>query len=226
MPGSMLRIPALSILDGKFVVVGKDGNYEPIEDEDGKPVDPIAFLEELVRRKGEIVYINDINGMENNSPQYTVLKKLVGIAELWVDSGSRSGDTLIDIIFAGAQRAVLSTKTMGDLDDIDAALDVSDGIILCIDYDRSILAKNPDISKMTPRKLADCVKKAGLEDIIFADHGRKRKDGLNRDILFDLVRSGVGVYAAGNIVEKDLPVLEKLGVRGALLDMGEVLKTW
>lgn len=222
----MLRIPAISILDGKFVIVGKDGDYEAIEDEDGKPVDPVSFLEELVRRKGEIIYINDINGMENNSPQYGLLKKLVGTAELWVDAGSRSGDALVDVIFAGAQRAVLSTKTVVELDEVDAALDVSDGIMLCIDYDRGIIARNREIARMTPRKLADEVKKAGVCDVIFADHGRKKKGEVNRDILFDLVRSGVGVYTAGNIVENDMPVLEKLGVKGVLLDMGEVLKAW
>jgi hypothetical protein len=36
-------IPAISLTDGKFVIVGKNSTYEPIEDEDGSPVDPMAF---------------------------------------------------------------------------------------------------------------------------------------------------------------------------------------
>jgi len=222
----LLKIPALSILDGKLVVVGKDRDYEPIEDENGEPVDPVSFLEELVRRHGEIVYINDIDGMENNSPQYNFMKNLVGIAELWVDAGSRSGDALIDVIFAGARRAVLSTKSIGALDDIAEALEVSDSIILCIDYDKGIIARNRELSKMTPRKVAEAAMSAGLEDIVFADHGRRKKDSVRTEMIMDLVSSGIGVYVAGNIVEKDLPSLEKVGARGALLDMTEIIKRW
>ena len=222
----ILTIPVISLTDGKFVVIGKDGNYEPIEDEDGAPVDLMAFTEELVKRFGDAIYINDIDGMESNNPQYAVLKKLTSLAELWVDSGVRSGDALIDVIFAGAQRAVLSTKSMGDLDDIPAALEVSDGILLCIDYDKGIIARNRDLSKMTPVKVALAAKRSGVEDIIFADHGRKRKDGIKTQIISELCGLGLGVYVGGNIVSKDLPALEKLGVKGALLDLGEILKNW
>jgi len=219
-------IPAISLTDGKFVIVGKDSSYEPIEDEDGSPVDPMAFTEELVKRFGDVVYINDIDGMERNNPQYAVLKKITSIAELWVDAGVRSGDALIDVIFAGAQRPVLSTKSMGDLDDIPTALEVSDGILLCIDYDKGIIARNRELSKMTPAKVAEAAKRSGVEDIIFADHGRKKKDPIKSDIIAELCATGVGVFVGGNIVSKDLPVLEKLGVKGALMDMGEVLKNW
>jgi len=219
-------IPAISLTDGKFVVVGKHSTYEPIQDEDGAPVDLMAFTEELVRRFGDAVYINDIDGMESNNPQYTVLKKLTSIAELWVDSGVRSGDALIDVIFAGAQRAVLSTRSMGDLDDIPAALEVSDGVLFCIDYDKRIIARNRDLSKMTIGQLASTAKRAGIEDIIFADHGRKRDDSLKSDILAELRSLGLGVYVGGHVTSKDLPALEKLGVKGALLNMAAVLKNW
>jgi uncharacterized protein related to proFAR isomerase len=222
----IMTIPAISLTDGKFVILGKDSNYEPIEDEDGSPVDIMAFTEELVRRFGDAVYINDIDGMKSNNPQYSVLKKLTSIAELWVDAGVRSGDALIDIIFAGAQRPVLSTKSMGDLDDIPAALEVSDGILLCIDYEKGIIARNRELSKMTPAKVAEAAKESGVEDVIFADHSRRKKDSIKSEIISELCALGLDIYVGGNVVSKDLPTLEKLGVKGALMDMGEVLKNW
>ena len=133
---------------------------------------------------------------------------------------------MIDIIFGGAQKAVLSTKTIGDIDDITVALDVSDGVLLCIDYDDRVISRNRQISKMTPKMVAQKASNVGLEEIVFTDHGRRRKDAPKLDIISDLVKSGLGVYISGNIVEKDLPGLQKAGVKGALLDLGEIIMNW
>ena len=223
---AVLMIPALSIREGRPVVIKKRNIYDHLEDDDGDPIPPKEFVEELVKRHGQIVYIMDIDGIERNRPQYDVLKALSKVAEIWVDAGSRSGEALIDIFTTGAEKTVISTKVMEGLGDIDAAAEISDKLMLCIDYNRRILARNEEVGRMTPQGLADLARRKGIRDVVLADYGRKRKMELNRDVIYSLVRTGANIYVGGRVRKKDRKALYDMGATGGLLDMMAIIKKW
>jgi len=220
-------IPALSIHEGRLVVFSKKKGYDPLEDDDGETIPAKEFVQELVKRFGEVVYLMDIDGIERNRPQYSLMKELSKEAELWVDAGFRTVEALIDSFVAGADKAIISTKTMEGLDDIGAALEVSENVMLCIDFDkRGVVARRREIGSMYLRTIADMAISEGIKEIVFADYSRKRKKDLNQQSIFDLVHSGADVYVGGKVVAEDAPALRELGARGGLLDMRAIVKNW
>jgi uncharacterized protein related to proFAR isomerase len=217
--------PALSVLDGAPVIVKKKG-YDPLLDDDGDPIPPKDFVEELVKRFGRTVYLLDIDGIERNRPQYSLIKDLSKEAELWVDAGSRTSEGLIDVIIAGAEKAVLSTKRMADIDEMIAAVDVSDKVMLGIDFNKGVISPDSTMARMSPRKVADLARTKGIMEVVFADYSRKRGGPFNRDEIFSLVRSGADIYVGGKVIEDDCPALAELGVKGCLLDMRNIVRRW
>jgi uncharacterized protein related to proFAR isomerase len=220
-------IPALSIFEGRPVVFSRKKGYDGLEDDDGEPIPAKDFVQELVERFGDVVYLMDIDGIERNRPQYSLIKELSKEAELWVDAGTRAPDSLIDIFVAGAEKAVISTKTMEGLDDMVSALEVSEKVMLSIDIDkRGIVARNRDLASMYMRTIADIAMTEGIGEIVLADYSRKRNEDLDRTSIHDLVNSGAEVYVGGKVVKDDAPILGELGARGGLLDMRSIVKDW
>lgn len=225
---SIRRIPALSVLDGLPVVLGKKKGYEPLEDEDGVPIPAKEFVEELVKRHGNVIYLVDIDGIERNAPQYTLIKDLSAVADLWVDAGPRHSEAVIDVIVAGAAKGVISTRSMSDVGDLARTMDVTDEVVLCIDMDRdgSVMARSRDVGRMEPASLAYIAREEEIQDVVLADHGRRRKEGLNEAEIGKLVATGSGIWVGGRVVEDDLRPLAALGVKGAILDMRGIIRKW
>ena len=72
--GELDVIPAFSVKDGEVVIV-RDNKYERLEDEDGKPLDPVLFAEQVLKQYPRILVV-DINGIESNRPQLELIQSL------------------------------------------------------------------------------------------------------------------------------------------------------
>lgn len=220
-PGQKMDVvPTVSVRDGEVVVVRK-GRYERLEDEDGRPLEPPFFLEQVFKQYKRALVV-DINGIEDNRPQVELLTEMADVGEIWVDPGARYAEGIIDILVSGVSAVVMGTKTMAGVEQLTAAFEMSENIYLGIDWDGSVQSQSQDLKHMSPRSLADIAGNLGMKNIVFSDLSRTQDSGprpLQQDLIRELARGPVPLFVGGGIVEKDIPELERLGAAGALLSV-------
>jgi uncharacterized protein related to proFAR isomerase len=214
-------IPALNVFKGLPVIKGDKG-YEPMRDEEGKDIKILELIDELSERFDKVM-ITDLNGINKDRPQLELLKQLSGKMEMWVDAGSRFSEGAIDIIIAGADKVVFGTKTLRHLDQIEDALELSENVILGIDYDDGIISPNKDIRDMTPAHLAELSVSYGIKEIIFSD--LKHLTSSTRfasDIGYTLLDKDMDIYFHGRF-EDDMKMMRNKGVFGAISEVETLL---
>ena len=111
-PGSRLTepagslVPCLMLQRGAVCVPGRDGPVVATPPDGGR-FDPFDVVDRLVADYS-LIYLVDLDGIARAEPQLDLLQELSRDATLWVDGGVRTADQAIDILVAGAQRAVQS----------------------------------------------------------------------------------------------------------------------
>jgi len=128
----MRLIPALSVKNRRVVILN-NGDYEPVEDEDGRPLPPWQLARELFKH-WDCLYVVDIDGLASLDPQFDVIRDISDHGELWADTGIASAEMFMDAIIAGASRAVVSTKRMYSEDLLGEVLEVSEEVIFEVAY--------------------------------------------------------------------------------------------
>jgi uncharacterized protein related to proFAR isomerase len=160
-------IPALCIYKG-YPVIKKKENYEPMKNEEGENQELNQILKEL-SPDYKTILLTDINGVNRDKPQLDMVKSVSTKMELWVDAGTRIGPGVIDVFVAGADFVVLGTKTLLGLDELEKANELSENVILDINYDEGIVSPKKDIRDMDPFDLAKEAKNIGIKNLIFTD---------------------------------------------------------
>ncbi len=218
-PGGALDVvPTMSIRDGEVVIV-RDGRYERLEDEDGRPLDPPLFAEQVLKQYPRILVV-DLNGIEFNRPQVDLVQQLGALGEIWVDAGIRYAESAIDILVAGASAVVLCTKNIAGVDQLAAAVELSDSVYLGIDWDGALVGEDVQFRDMSPRSLVDIASNLKFPKIFFTDLGRSSKRRpLEAAMIRELAAGPIPLYVGGGVVEADLDELGKLGAAGALLSV-------
>jgi len=217
-PGDFV-IPSLSILNGAVVTV--IGNrYSPLKI--GSSVaSPQAVAKELLDRY-ERVHVLDLKGIQKDAPQWDVIREVAELGPLWVDVGAATGDSVIDIIMAGAEVAILPLKFLESLDEVASALELTDNIAVQVDMEERILGPERVNRFRGLKELLEELAILGVRRIILHDHlnppapveeslKREREDG-----------SAVEIYWAS----KDIAEVEKAfkaGLSGALISLGDLL---
>ena len=210
-------VPSVSVLDGEVVVV-RGGRYERLEDEDGKPLEPGVFVEQVLKQYKRVLLI-DLNGIENNRPQVNLIQELAELGEVWVDPGLRFAEGIIDILVAGAAAIVLGTKTIAGVDQLAAAVEMSEEVYLGIDYDSAVVSGSEQLKHMSPRSLADIAHNLGMTRLFFTDLSRQAGNPLREKVIGELAQGPVPLYVGGAVVQADLETLQRLGAAGALLSV-------
>lgn len=211
-------MPAISLLKGK-VVITEGENYIPLRVEGNVPSIE-KFIKELSKEYEEI-YILDIRGIRSNKPQLDILGRISSKANLWVDAGIRFADSIIDILITGAENVVLGTKTLAGLDEIKKAYQLSQNIVLGIDYKEGIISHESEISQLSPERLASIVKGMGIEKVVFADLG-----GAEKRIRYNIIKALLSrevKLSVGGLDKENLKELERLGVERAIIDVKELI---
>ncbi len=196
--GQLEIIPAVNIYKGTLVIRGKNG-YEPFKDEEGEAFKTQELIDDLKEEGYKRIYIADINGINRDRPELDMIKNLSTKIELWVDGGSRYADSSIDILIAGAEKVVLSTKTLKNIKELERAFELSHNIIFSIDYDDNIVSPKKEIREMSPVRLMEEAQKLGIKDIIFCDLKHLSSDtNFNLEVGKTLLGSQMNIYFYGN----------------------------
>lgn len=183
-------IPTLSFKNQKLVIV-KDGEYERYEYE-GKEIDFWDAIGE-VSDYDKMLFL-DIDGIEHNRPQVDIIRKASTRKELWADVGARNAEGVTDAFIAGADKVILSTKTIASLEAIEESIEMSDDLILSIDYKNGLISPSPEIKQMGITEITEFCIKEGIEKIIFSDLSDERFDD---DVLRKLPTGDYQLYLGG-----------------------------
>lgn len=218
-------VPTVSIKDGEVVVV-RSGRYERLEDEDGRPLEPSFFVEQVLKQYPKVLVV-DINGIEDNRPQVELLTDIADQGEIWVDPGARFAEGIIDILVSGVSAVVMGTKTIAGVDQLAAAFEMSEMVYLGIDWNGKVQSQSEELKHMSPRSLSDIAGNLGIKKLLFSDlsrtvsavDGRKESRPLQEKMILELASGPVPLYVGGGIVENDLAELKRLGAQGALLSV-------
>jgi len=107
-PSAPLLIPCLMLRRGQVCLPGPKGPVR-VHTRSGPALDPFDVVDRL-EPDFERLYLVDLDGIERGVPQLEYVQELSRDMDLWVDSGVATADAAIDILVAGAQRAVLSSS--------------------------------------------------------------------------------------------------------------------
>ncbi|UCE37391.1 MAG: hypothetical protein JSW00_18340 [Thermoplasmata archaeon] len=210
-------IPAINVYKGLPMIKGKEG-YEPMEDSEREYI-KIEDLMDKLKEDFKRVFIVDLNGINRDKPQLELIKRLSTKMELWVDGGSRYAEGAIDILIAGSEKVVLGTKTLRSIEELDKACELSQNIVLGIDYDKGIVSPKKKIREMSARQLANEAKDIGIEDLIFSDLAHiATEDYFSLDVGKTLLDSEMNIYFHGRF-ESGLERFKGMNLAGLVVEV-------
>lgn len=187
---SMDVMPSLSFKNNKIVVV-KDRNYETFS-YSGENIALREAFEEL--SDYEKIYFLDIDGIKHNRPQTDVIRKASTMKEIWADIGARTAESITDAFIAGADKAVLSTKTVSSFQEVERSIELSDELVLCVDYDDDIVSPSEEIRNMGVRELTNSCMDKGIRKVVFNDLS---EGGFNENGLGKMPAGDYELYVGG-----------------------------
>jgi hypothetical protein len=114
------------------------------------------------------VLIWDLGGIERNRPNLEILKRFEGEG-LWVDAGVRVADSVIDVLIAGAERAVVGTKTLRSLEEFDAARELTENLVPLLDFARGKLWAAKSFRDVPPTDLLRAWRAAGMDTALMLE---------------------------------------------------------
>ncbi len=218
----MLIIPAIDLIGGKCVRLTQ-GDYDQVTNYDREPVDQAQVLKAAGAR---CLHIVDLDGARAGQPvNLTVVQAIETATGLSVQYGGglRSVDTAEKALASGADRIILGTSAIENLDLI-AGLIAKYGprrIIVSIDIKDGLVATRGWLTKstVTLSGLLVTLKKLNVRSLIITDVA---SDGQLAGPNFDLLRQAVGqgfeITAAGGVTsEQDIAKLSQLGIERCIV---------
>lgn len=156
----MQVLPRVSIYGGRVVLPDSDG-YKAID------VDTLSVIQR-VAEEYKTVIMEDVSAVFGNMPHLDLLRKVEKL-DIWVDGGIRVSENVMDILVAGGAKAVISTRTLQSIEELEKAVRLTDNIVFQIDYCQRILGRvASELSSVT--KAVDKARMAGVETVIFMDN--------------------------------------------------------
>lgn len=211
-PADRPLLPCLLLRKGQVCLPSDDG---PIAARNpaGQPLDPFEVVDQLVRSY-PIVYVVDLDGIEKGDPQLDYLQELSRDATIWVDAGVRTSDQAIDVLVAGASKAILSSATIAGPREIRRAWRLSTDLA----FELELSDQGPRLRGEWPvtsaREVAALARETGLTDLVVSPRGVE----VDWSLVQDLGRAGP-VWVDGSFDPSDKARLAEAGASGGIFHL-------
>jgi hypothetical protein len=145
---------------------GPDGAREARRS-DGGAVDLFEFVDYL-SETFQRLYVVDLDGLDRNRPQLDYLQEITKDTDVWVDGGVSDADGVIDIVVAGARKAVVSTIRFDGPEELERALGLTPELVVETELDAGghVLGRSGWGTEIDP--LAARVRGMGISDLILS----------------------------------------------------------
>lgn len=219
-------VPAVS-LRGDEVVVVRDNAYEAVEDERGEPFGLREFIEIFLKGYPAILVV-DIDGLEQGAAQYDALGDLPsGGPEVWWDAAARDHTDVMDILTAGADRAVVTTAQWRSVRELEAAVQLTENVVFeVVTRGREVVAHRKLLGSGPPSQLVAHAARAGVESFLLVDAARPLGAAVEWDFVAHTAAAAKRLYLGGGIGADQAPSLsppEHLPVAGYVVDLISIL---
>lgn len=224
-----LLLPAVSLREGEVVVV-RGNAYEAVEDADGKPFAIDEFVEVFLKDfKALIVF--DIDGLDGKGAQFEAITSLDRAApDVWWDAGARDDVDVVNVITAGADRAVVSTRSFDGFRGLKRAVELSENVAFeIVEKGGRVVAASREFSGKRPGALAKGAHDQGVDEFVLIDAGRPLGAPVNWASAQEVAPHAKSVLVGGGI---DLPSAKALAapagvpLGGVVVDLISVLSAY
>ena len=214
--GPLPLVPILLLRRGRVCRPGDDGP-QPAAGPDGSPIDPFDVIDRLAR-DSKLLYLVDLDGIERGEPQLDYIQEFSRDLPLWVDGGVRTADQSIDILVAGAQRAVVSTGLLAGPDELERAWGLSTELVVEV----PIQGGRPVVEREWPETetvaLAGSIRSVGPQELVLSFRETEPDWSTVRRLA-----AGGPIWVDGTFQRNHAPRLSDAGASGGLFHIDEIL---
>jgi hypothetical protein len=210
-------IPGLLLRRGRICLPGPDGPV-PARRSSGGEFDIFDVIDAL-SPKYPALYLVDLDGLERNDPQLEYVQELSRDMPLWVDSGVRQAEQAIDVIVAGAQKAVLSSAFLASPRELRRAWRLSTELLFEIEtVDGRTDPIDPSWGSTDPLAVAQTAREVGLSTVIVSARG----EDPDWSLVAQLAAHGP-TWVDGAFAPGDLSRAAEARAEGGIFHLNEVL---
>jgi len=209
-------VPCLLLRRGQVCRPGETGPV-PARSPDGKLVDPFEVIDRIARDHS-LLYLVDLDGIERTQPQLDYIQEFSRDIALWVDAGVRDADQSIDILVAGAQRAVVSSAMLEGPDELERAWGLSTELVFEIAFEDGSLRVRSEWSPTSALGLAQTVREVGIEHLVVSPRGAPPDWAMIRSIA-----KGGPTWVDGSFEPSDAQRLSEAGAAGGIFHIDAIL---
>ncbi|MFO8051439.1 MAG: HisA/HisF-related TIM barrel protein [Thermoplasmatota archaeon] len=222
-PSDFELVPSLAVMGTNAVWV-KNDMYNQIA-LDGEPVPVVGTAGRLLEKYGKLHYL-DILGIRKDTVEWNLVQAVARKdGEVWADTGVEISEGVIDPLMAGMDQVIISTKMISSLEEIASCLELTENIILQIDFDGGIVSKDRTMRKMSPGDLVEEMASLGLGKFLIEDIKDHRKS-ISRELTMGVLRTAPGgssIYAG--IQEMDeVEDLAQAGLDGVVISASRLIE--
>lgn len=221
-----LVIPAVSLRRGRVVVVNK-GKYEPLTDVDDRELTLYDFISMFLEDYSTILVL-DIDGIERRRPQLTQVQTVAPVKNVWWDPGVRNLDDMMDAFTAGANRVVVGTKTVWNLQELKECQEFSGDYVLSLDWADGILSRDANISQADPISFLQMMYEGGVRRVLFSQLGRvKAGSRIDTGFVKEMAAVTRRLYLGGSgfsLGTADQLGRSDIGVRGVIVGVMDIIR--
>ena len=166
-----------------------------------------------------LLYFVDLDGLEENDPQVEYIQELSRDMPLWVDSGVRKADQAIDVLVAGAQKAVLSSAYLRGPKELRKAWRFSTELVFELETGPGVTdAVDPSWGTRDPLEIVRLVREVGIGALIVSP----REIDPDWAMVAALAAAGP-TWLDGTFTPRDATRLASVGAAGGIFHIDGVL---
>jgi phosphoribosylformimino-5-aminoimidazole carboxamide ribonucleotide (ProFAR) isomerase len=210
-------MPCILLRKGRVCRPGEDGPV-PSRTAAGADVDIFDVLDALSPQYRS-VYLVDLDGIERNDPQLEYIQEVSRDTTLWVDAGVRNADGAIDILVAGADRAVLSSSYLRGPRELKRAWKLSTDLVFEVELsDGAPAPADPAWGPADAVALATAARAAGPDTVILSPRGADP----NWDLVATVAAQGP-TWVDGTFTRGAVRALAAANAAGGIFHIDDVL---
>ncbi len=219
-PAGAFLLPRVYLHRG-YLVLPEGEEFAPATDANGEPLDIFDVADSFFGRYHGI-YVVDLDGVQSGRPQFDLLQEISRGQEMWVDAGPRNADQVMDVLVAGATRAVVSTRTLGGLDEIPGILQITGEFALELPVrGGEVVFRRPRDQVRDPRSTVEAAFSGGVPTVLL----ELSDQPVDWELVQGLTERGA-VYVGGSFGPEAEGRLRGAGARGGVFAPRDTLRTW
>jgi uncharacterized protein related to proFAR isomerase len=165
------------------------------------------------------VLMLDLAGINRANPNFEVTRHLVKRCDVWLDSGGREPEEVMDGYMLDVERVVAGTKTLSSVEAFGGLYALSADVLPCIDWDGQVAWRAGHKGLTDLRDVANRLRGIGFTSVCVVDLRRLGTE-LGPDPALVTMLEGLDfeLFIGGGLQESDVLRLGEKGFAGGLVD--------